>query len=140
MQGKHLIKAWGKKQQVVALSSAESELAGICKGSSISLGLLSIAKDLGLHWHLTVETDATAAIGITRRRGLGKIRHLAVADLWVQDRVRAGDFSIKKVAGDLNAAGILTKQGQRPLLFRHIHGLNLHKEQGRSSLAPTIDS
>ena len=139
LRGGHLLKHWSVTQTTVTLSSAESELAGICKGSSISLGLLSIAKDLGLHWHLTVETDATAAIGITRRRGLSKIRHLAVADLWVQDRVKAGDFSIRKVAGDLNASDILTKHVQRPLLLRHLHRLNLHKEEGRSSLAPTIE-
>ena len=32
---------------------------------------------------LTLKSDATAAIGITQREGLGKVRHLATADLWV---------------------------------------------------------
>ena len=139
LRGQHLLKHWSITQSTATLSSAESELSGICKGASISIGLTSIARDLGLNWQLTIETDATAAIGITRRRGLGKIRHLAVADLWVQDRVRAGDFAIRKVAGDLNASDILTKHVERPLLNRHLHRLNLHKEDGRSSLAPTIE-
>ena len=48
MRGDHLVKHWSLTQSTIALSSAEAELGGICKGTSISLGLLSVAKDLGL--------------------------------------------------------------------------------------------
>ena len=92
MRGNHLLKAWSLTQSTVALSSAEAELSGICKGTSLSLGLQSVASDLGFQWALKVRTDASAAIGVCRRRGLSKIRHLAVADLWVQERLRNGDF------------------------------------------------
>ena len=54
-------------------------------------------------------TDATAAIGICRRRGLGKIRHLHVSDLWAQDRLKRSDFSLSKIAGSEIPADILTK-------------------------------
>ena len=54
----------------------------------------SLAKDLGLDLSLVAHTDATAAIGICRRCGLGKVRHLAIADLWIQDRVRSKDFAL----------------------------------------------
>ena len=81
------------------MSSGEAELSGICRGASEAIGLQALCRDLGIELALTVLTDATAAIGICRRRGLGKVLHLAVADLWVQDKVRAGDFSLKKVAG-----------------------------------------
>ena len=138
MRGAHLVKHWSVTQPTVTLSSAEAELSGICKGSSISLGLVSIAKDLGFHWALTVQTDATAAIGICRRRGLGRIRHLAVADLWVQDKVRSGAFSLKKVKGEDNMSDILTKFVERPLLHRHLRSLGLIFEDGRSPLAPSI--
>ena len=85
-----------------------------------------------------METDATAAIGISRRRGLGKVRHLAVADLWVQDRVRSGDFVLRKVPGTDNASDILTKHVERPLLLTHLQKMNVHKEEGRTALAPVI--
>ena len=81
MRGRHLVKHWSPTQGTVTLSSAEAELHGICKGASISMGLTSVAADLGFNWSLRIKTDATAAIGITRRRGLGKIRHLATADV-----------------------------------------------------------
>ena len=104
----------------------------------MSLGLLAVAKDLGCSWDLVVETDATTAIGICRRRGLGKIRHLAVADLWVQDRVRSGDVVLRKVPGSENASDCLTKFVDRPLLLKHIARMGLYKEEGRAALAPTI--
>ena len=91
-RGNHLIKHWSTTQATVALSSAEAELTGISKGAAQGLGLQTIARDLGIELNLTVLTDATAAIGICRRRGLGKVRHLATADLWMQDRIRKGDF------------------------------------------------
>ena len=97
MHGTHTIKHWSNTQSTVALSSAEAELGGICKGASQGLGLQAIAKDLGLRWKLTIHADAAAAIGICKRRGLGKVRHLAVADLWVQDRIRKKDFYLVKV-------------------------------------------
>ena len=37
---------------------------------------------------LVVHTDSTAARGIAKRTGVGRVRHLEVADLWVQDRLR----------------------------------------------------
>ena len=122
------------------MSSGEAELHGICKGASNSLGLVSIAQDLGLTWTLTLRTDSTAAIGITRRRGLGKIRHPATADLWVQDRVRAGDFKLEKVLGTDNVADILTKHVDRATLHRHLAGLGLKSQQGRPELAPRSDA
>ena len=96
MRGLHPIKPWSLTQTTIALSSGEAELGGICRGASIALGLQSLASDLGIKLHLEILTDATAAIGICRRRGLGKIRHLHVSDLWVQDRLRKGDFKLTK--------------------------------------------
>ena len=97
-----------------------------------------MASDLGRSWNNTIKTDATAAIGITRRRGLGKIRHLATADLWVQDHLRSGDFRLQKVCGKENMADILTKHVDRPTLMKHVSALGLTFEDGRPSLAPTI--
>ena len=72
MRGRRLIKHYSTTQSTVALSSGEAELSGIRKGTSQGLGLLSIARDLDMNFSLHVKTDATAAIGICRRKGLGK--------------------------------------------------------------------
>ena len=138
MRGSHCIKHWSVTQTTVALSSGEAELGGICRGASIGLGLQSLAFDLGVSLDLEILTDATAAIGICRRRGLGKIRHLATADLWVQDRVRAGDFSLEKGRGALNPADTLTKCTDRATLMKHLSVLDLHFEDGRANAAPAL--
>ena len=67
-RGNHLIKHWSTTQATVALSSAVAELTGISKGAAQGLGLQTIAADLGITLNLCVHTDATAAIGICRRR------------------------------------------------------------------------
>ena len=135
-RGSHLLRHWSVTQSTVSLSSAEAELGGICKGASVSLGLVSISRDLGMEFSLTVQTDASAAIGMCRRRGLGKVRHLATADLWVQDRIRCGDFKLVKISGQENTSDILTKYVNRPLLVRHLRALGLVTEEGRADSAP----
>ena len=137
-RGNHLIKHWSKTQVTVALSSAEAELTGISKGAAEGLGLQTIANDLGIPLNLSVLTDATAAIGICRRRGLGKVRHLATADLWMQDRIRKGDFKLLKVPGADNPADMLTKHVDKLLLLKHTAALGLYYESGRADSAPSI--
>ena len=139
VRGCHLIKHWSTTQTTVALSSAEAELTGICKGASQGLGLQSLAADLGIDVGLQVMTNATAAIGIARRRGLGKVRHLAAADLWIQDRICKKDFSLDKVLGSENPSDMLTKHVDRGLLHKHMNKLGLHYESGRAQSAPSID-
>jgi hypothetical protein len=139
MRGNHCIKHWSTTQSTVALSSGEAELGGICRGASIGLGLQSLAMDLGILLDREILTDATAAIGICRRRGLGKIRHLATADLWVQDRVRRGDFKLTKVLGTDNPGDLLTKHVARDVMLRHMERIGIRAESGRAKSAPTIE-
>ena len=80
----HCVKHWSTTQTTLSLSSGESELHGISKGVSLGLGMQSLILDLGFKVKVRVHSDACAAIGIARRRGLGRERHLHVEDLWVQ--------------------------------------------------------
>ena len=58
------------------------------KGASQTLGMISIAGDLGYHLSGRVRSDASAALGIVNRQGLGKLRHINVQYLWLQAKVR----------------------------------------------------
>ena len=86
--GAHAVKAWAATQQTVALSSGEAELYVLVKGAGQALGMVSLMADLGYAIVARVHSDSSAAIGITNRKGLGKLRHLNVQFLWVQDKVR----------------------------------------------------
>ena len=83
-----------------------------------------------------MHTEATAAIGIARRRGLGKIRHLDTTDLWVQEVVRSGRVELLKVSGDSNVADIMTKHVDRALLDKMLTRMNMIKLSGRPESAP----
>ena len=90
MWGKHLIKSWSSTQTVVALSSGEAEYYGMVKGASVALGLQAGLSDFDVHCSIVLKSDASAAIAIASRRGLGKVRHIEVCQLWLQDKVRRG--------------------------------------------------
>ena len=86
-RGDHLIKAWSVTQGVIFLSSSEAEFYGIAQGSSVGLGVQNILGDIGLRPGLQLETDSSAAKGITSRRGLGKVRHVEFRQFWVQENM-----------------------------------------------------
>ena len=43
---------------------------------------------------LTVKSDASAAAAIASRRGPGKVRHIEVCQLWLQEKVRKLDLKV----------------------------------------------
>ena len=101
-----------------------------------AMGLRSMYKDLGLSLKLRVHSDATAAIGIARRRGLGKLRHLGCEDLWIQSKVRSKDVELLKVLGAENPADILTKYVDPKTLQSALKRINTIVEPGRPASAP----
>ena len=102
------------------------------------MGLQSVASDLGFKWHLQLLADASAAIGICRRRGLGKVRHVHVADLWVQDKLKSGAFDLVKTPGNDNLADALTKYMDRTTMTKHLTGMFIKDQEGRATIAPKI--
>ena len=138
MYGQHLIRHWSTTQSTIALSSGEAELGSLTRGAAQGIGLRSIANDLGLDYAIKIHTDATAAMGMSRRLGVGKIRHLDTGLLWIQDKVRSGDVGLCKVPGPENPADSLTKHLARPALLQHLARMNLVAEEGRAASAPQI--
>ena len=136
MMGSCQTKHWSKTQSTIALSSGEAELAGIAAGIAQGLGMQALANDMRWPLKLRVHSDATAAIGISKRRGLGKIRHLNCCDLWVQERIRNGDLELLKVLGTENPADCFTKYLDRGALDKAIAKMNLEFRDGRPASAP----
>ena len=103
-----------KKQQVVSLSSAESELYAAVKTASEGLGVQSVAKDLGMLCGLNLHLDASATMGLVNRRGLGKAKHVDMQNLWIQEASKSGRFVTKKVGTSVNPADLMTKPLPKP--------------------------
>jgi hypothetical protein len=105
-----LMKSWSSMQTTIALSSAEAELHAVIRGATESLGFQSLLRDFGIHdVRITVFTDATAAAAIVKRKGLGRLRHLDVRDLWIQEKVASKIIKVERVKGGVNPADPLTK-------------------------------
>ena len=68
-----------------------------------SLGLSSGESELAAGVHVAIKSDATAAIGMVHRLGLGKVRHLVVGDLWEQHHVRSGKIRVSEMSGLVNS-------------------------------------
>jgi len=136
MFGNHCVRHWATTQTTLSLSSGEAELHGIGKGIAQAMGLRSLYADLGVKIDLRVHSDATAAIGIARRRGLGKLRHLDCEDLWIQAKVREKEVTLIKVLGAVNPADILTKYLDRKTLDAALITMRMVSESGRAASAP----
>ena len=85
---------------------------------------------------IEIKSDATAAIGMCRRLGLGKVRHLATADLWVQQRVRIGDLRLLKLPGVDNPSDQLTKHRDNHAILRFLSTVGVVPLTGRAASAP----
>jgi hypothetical protein len=140
MLGTHLLKHWASTQKRITLSSGEAELGAVVRGFSEALGIQSVARDLGVELQPEVHADSSAAIGICRRSGIGKVRHLAVAQLWVQDLVRSRECRLHKVLGTENPADLMTKPLARAEIDGHLGRLGLSRATGRAETAPRADA
>ena len=95
-------------------------------------------KDFGQDIDIRVNTDASTAKAIATRKGLGKVRHMAVHLLWLQERVALNDLSIHKILGSSNPSDILTKHVSRDLLEKFMKFMSLHPEEGRAAECPEL--
>ena len=120
MLGEHLIKGWSTTQAVIALSSGEAGFYGIVKGSSVGLGARSVLSYLGCIVRVSVLTDSSAAKAMASRKGLGKVRHVEVNQLWVQEKVSSGEIELKKVEGAQNLADAVTKHVEHEGIHKHL--------------------
>ena len=136
--GKHTLKGWSKTQTLIALSSGESELYAALKASSEALGLAALLKDLGYIVKGEVWGDASAALGIIHRRGLGKMRHIDIGLLWIQQAAAEQRLKYAKVLGKDNPADLYTKFLDATTNESHVRRLDYYFAQGRSSEAPKL--
>ena len=133
-----MLKGWSKTQSLVALSSGESELYATLKVAAETLGLISMMRDLG--WKVSGEVwgDASAALGITNRRGLGKTRHIDTGLLWIQQTAAERELKFNKVLGKINPADPYTKYLDANTVERHTTTLAYKFTQGRAKEAPKL--
>ena len=138
MHGWHSIKTWSATQPVIALSSGEAEYYGMVKGAGNTMGIASMFRDMGVQYSITLFTDSSAAKGISSRRGLGKVRHIELNQLWLQDQVARGKISVRKIRGEDNFSDSLTKHSNPERIQQTMHGTLNKIIGGRHAIMPKV--
>ena len=107
------LQSWSKDQTKIARSSGEAELYAANLGASKGKGLQTIMNELGWHYSMKLQVDANATIGMLHRRGMGKLRHIEVEELWLQQEIHKKRVVVYKIKGTENTADIGTKPVRR---------------------------
>jgi len=107
--GLHCVKTWSSTQSTIALSSGEAEFYALIEGASRSLGIQSLMDDMGFDTNIILKSDSSSGRSISLRKGCGKVRHLQVKYLWIQNEVFDKALKIEQVKGTENPADVGTK-------------------------------
>ena len=94
---RHMTKQWAVTQDVTALSSGEAEYYGLVRGAAQAIGIRSLLADLWIERRIKLKTDASVVKSISARRGIRKVRHIEVNQLWLQEKVARGDIEVEKI-------------------------------------------
>ena len=137
MIGSHCIRSYSSTQTTVSLSSGEAEYYGLVKAGAAGLGHQAIMSDYGINLPVRLWTDSSAALGIAKSSGLGRIRHLDTNTLWLQEKVRTGAIEVRKVRGEENPADLFTKHlPSRDKVHSLVRLFGCKYRDGRAASAP----
>ena len=134
MLGNHMIKLSSTTQSPLSLSSAEAEWFAMVQAGCLAIGTQSAGRDWGLDLGVALHTDSSAAKGIGSRRGVGKVRHLDVNTLWLQQKISTRQFKLVKADTKENPADLGTKNLDAASIQKHVSRLGFAYTSGRSKL------
>ena len=124
--GNHLIAAWCRVQPRIALSSGEAELYAGLRGISETLGLVHMMREFHTQdWGRIIHrVEASACRAVMLRRSCGRLKHITVKSLWVQEAIRDYSITIEKAPRDAMHAHLLASPSSADELTKHLTELN----------------
>ena len=117
-----VIYTFSRNQKSVALSSGEAEYYAGASAASDSILLKEAIQFLtGRRCQVNLYLDSSAARGIITRQGVGRVKHLQIRALFLQELHKQGTLSVHPVGTKENTADIGTKplSGKRIKLLLH---------------------
>ena len=132
MMGSYFLKGWSRTQNHVTLSSAEAELTALVKCSAELLGIRSAMSDFGVESSGVVYADSSAALAIANRKGAGKLRHINISTLWIQEKQDCHQVELREVLGTINPADLMTKYLTRTVIDTHLQFMSHQRADGRA--------
>ena len=120
LEGRHFLYAYSRKQNVIARSSSEAELYAAVLGASEAKGVESMMRDLGFVVKPELIIDAEATEAILHRHGIGRMKHIDLAHLWLQDEVKSNKrLRVRRVKSEDNLPDIGTKALSNRIIRKH---------------------
>jgi hypothetical protein len=103
------VASWSRRQACVALSSAESELYALGSGAVEALGFATMLSEWNEHVVPTLHSDSSSALHIVKKRGPGKMKHIELRCLALQQWREGKRLRFSKVSSEENMSDVLTK-------------------------------
>lgn len=97
--------------------------------------MTTVAKEMGfgvMGGHMVLGPYSSAAKSFVARRGLGRIRHIEVRDLWLQQEVAKGVVKVVKVPGEENSADLMTKHLHMKEIRRRLAAMDMDWIEGNA--------
>ena len=78
--------------------------------------------------------DSSAALAIAKRKGAGKLRHIHISALWIQDIQDREGTVFHKIEGTMNPADLMTKYLTREKIDGCLATLCQRRQSGRAEM------
>ena len=102
------------------------------KTATEAKGIIEMIGTWGGKTSAEVMVDSSAALGVIGRRGSGKLRHIWVGQLWIQEAAENEELIFRKVNGKDNPADICTKNLTQGKLDQLLTEINLEVRDGKA--------
>ena len=89
---------------------------------------------------LCLKGDSSANDGILKRSGAGKVKHLSVRQLWLQEKVGEVVLWHEKIPRAINVADAMTHYFTKPEALTHFSGMSCHRSSLQQSVGNTMSA
>ena len=103
------LSAWSRTQPAVSLSSAEAKLYALATGIFEGMVTKHLLKELGYEVTLVNLVDSQSAKAWASKRSLGRMKHVLLKYMFVQDVVEKKQTTLAYVNTNSNKADLMTK-------------------------------
>jgi hypothetical protein len=108
-----ILTSWSRTQGRLALSSCEAELVALTVAGQEASFVRTVMEEINEPTRVKLYTDSASAQQIAERRGLGRLKHVELRWLWLQDEFRASRLEVVRVNTLVNPADLMTKHLHR---------------------------
>ena len=77
-------------------------------------------------------------VAVSQPRGCGKLRHIRIGHLWIQEHINDKDLGVRKIAGEVNPSDLMTKHLAESKMLGHCALLNFEHREGRATASVRV--